>query len=393
MLEIQSKPISMIIFFAVVLISLLSLNQILFPKLLIELTSVYQSSSENIFELGLWAIPFLMFNISFFLLWFFIKFFKIPIQKYIKYIFDFDLSKKTTILSLIVIFSIYLGFSIQGFDDLVSDSGDYAATLEGVKNVALYTEDGHLNYFILRYIFLAVSDEVFGNVNILPFLSSIALLSLAYLFTVKLSGKRISGIVALIILTQSYLFHLFDTTAAYDTFWVSFFLLALYLILKKPYISPVSFIASILTKMVAFLFFPIVVAFILSVNKSKKILAVYCIFPVFFIVLFFIPGAFSMEQFGTIDTRNMLIGFNSLAMGLRNDGIILLLFFPTLFLLINKSLSRFRFANFLLISITMTMLIPPLISGIADYTNQPYRLIPFITMFSISFGYLFSKKN
>lgn len=383
----------MIIFFAVVLISLLSLNQILFPKLLIELTSVYQSSSENIFELGLWAIPFLMFNISFFLLWFFIKFFKIPIQKYIKYIFDFDLSKKTTILSLIVIFSIYLGFSIQGFDDLVSDSGDYAATLEGVKNVALYAEDGHLNYFILRYIFLAVSDEVFGNVNILPFLSSIALLSLAYLFTVKLSGKRISGIVALIILTQSYLFHLFDTTAAYDTFWVSFFLLALYLILKKPYISPVSFIASILTKMVAFLFFPIVVAFILSVNKSKKILAVYCIFPVFFIVLFFIPGAFSMEQFGTIDTRNMLIGFNSLAMGLRNDGIILLLFFPTLFLLINKSLSRFRFANFLLISITMTMLIPPLISGIADYTNQPYRLIPFITMFSISFGYLFSKKT
>jgi ABC-type spermidine/putrescine transport system permease subunit II len=144
--------------------------------------------------------------------------------------------------------------------------------------------------------------------------------------------------------------------------------------------------------MVAFFFFPIMIAFILSVNKSKKILIVYCLFPLFFIILFFVPGAFSIEQFGTIDTRNMLIGFNSLTMGLRNDGLILLLFFPTLFLLINKSRNHFRYANFLLISITIMMLIPPLISGVADYTNQPYRLIPFITMFSISFGYLFSKK-
>ena len=301
MLEIQSKSISILVFFAIGITSLLSLNQILFPKLLIDLTSVYQSASENTFELGLWSIPFLIFNISFFVLWFFTKFFKISIQKYIKYLLDFDLSKKITILSLIVIFSVYLGLSIWGFNDLVSDSGDYAATLEGVENVELYVEGGHLNYFILRYIFLAVSDEVFGNVNILPFLSSIALLSLTYLFTVKLSGKRISGIVALIILTQSNLFHLFDTTAAYDTFWVSFFLLTLYLIIRKPIMSPVFFISSILTKMVAFLFFPIMIAFILSINKSKKILIVYCFFPLFFIILFFVPGAFSMEQFGTID--------------------------------------------------------------------------------------------
>ncbi len=398
--ETQSKLISLIIFSAAILISLFSFNQILFPKLLIELTSDFQNTSENIFELGIWGIPFLISNIMFGSIWCSIKFFKIPIRKYINSLLDFDLSKKITVISLIVLFSVYLAFSVEG---LLQDEGiydDYFTVLPGVENVSLWaeTEDGsqgHLNYFYLRYVFLKLSDDVFNNVNILPFLSSIALLSLTYLFTVTLSGKRISGIVALIIVIQSNLFHLFDTTATYDTFWVTFFLLGLYLILKKPYISPISFVVSILTKLVAFLFFPIFISLIVSTNESikkKKLLLVYCFFPIFFIAGFFIPGAFSIEQFTTIDTRDGLTGLSTLAIALMYDGLILLLFFPTLFLLYTKSRNNFRYANFLLVSITMMLLIPPLISGVAGYTNQPYRLIPFVTMFSIAVGYLFSKK-
>ena len=145
MSEIQSKSISIIIFFVVVLTSLLSFNQILFPKLLIELTSVYQSGSDNIFELGIWAIPFLIFNILFGVIWFCAKFFKIPIRKYIQQILDFDLSKKVTILSLIIIFSIYLAFSIEGFSNPISYSGDYAATLQGVENVELFVGENGIN--------------------------------------------------------------------------------------------------------------------------------------------------------------------------------------------------------------------------------------------------------
>jgi len=391
------KLILIIIFSTTILISLLSFNQILFPKLLIELTSDYQNTSDNIFELGIWGIPLLISNISFGIIWFSHKFLKIPIGKYVQFLLDFDLSKRITILILIVLFSVYLIFSVEGFfqDEIAYD--DYFVMLPGVENVSLYGEDGHLNYFYLRYLLLAFSVDVFDNIKILPFLSSIALLSLTYLFSVKLSGKRISGIVALIIVIQSNLFHLFDTTATYDNFWVTFFLLGLYLILKKPYLSPISFTISILTKLVTFLFFPIFVSLILSTNESmkkkKKMLAVYGFFPIFFIVGFFIPGAFSFEQFGTVDSRYVLTGFSALSMGLRFDGLILLSFFPVLFLLYIKSRNNFRYANFLLVSITMMLLIPPLISGVAGYTNQPYRLVPLVIMFSIVVGYLFSKKS
>jgi len=305
---------------------------------------------------------------------------------------------------LIVLFSVYLAFSVEGLFQDESVYDDYFDVIQGVEEVTLYVEDveegegkGHLNYFYLRYIFLEISYDVFDNIRFLPFLSSIALLSLTYLFSVKISGKRISGIVALIIVIQSNLFHLFDTTATYENFWVTFFLLGLYLILKKPHLSPISFIISILTKLVAFLFYPIFVSLILSTNESmkkkKRMLAVYGFFPIFFIAGFFIPGAFSLEQFGTVDSRYVLTGFSALAMGLRFDGLVLLSFFPVLFLLYIKSRNNFRYANFLLVSITMMLLIPPLISGVAGYTNQPYRLVPLVIMFSIAVGYLFSKKS
>jgi len=122
-------------------------------------------------------------------------------------------------------------------------------------------------------------------------------------------------------------------------------------------------------------------------------LLVYCFFPILFIAGFFIPGTFSLEQFVTIDTRNLLTGFNAITSGLRFEGLILLSFFPVLFLLFKKSRKNFRYANFLLVSIAVMLLIPPLISGVAGYSNQPYRIIPFVTIFSISVGYLLSKKN
>jgi len=401
MIESKSRLISIVIFSIAILVSVFSFNQILFPKLLIESTSEYQLASDNIFELGYWAIPFLISNITFGIIWFSFKFLKIPIKKYINALLDFDLSKKVTILSLIVVFSVYLAFSVEGLAQDDSNYDDYFDLLEGLENLTLTYEvegenKGHLNYFYLRMLLLKFSVDVFNNINILPFLSSLALLSITYLFTVKLSGKRISGIVALIIVIQSYLFHIFDTTAIYENFWVTFFLLALYLILKKPYLSPFSFIISILTKVLAFLFLPIFVSLILSTNESikkkKKILLVYCFFPIVFIIAFFIPGAFSFEQFTTVDMRDVLTGFSSLVIGLRFDGLILLSFFPILFLLLKKSQNNFRYANFLLVSLTMMLLVPPLISGVAGYTNQPYRLIPLVIMFSISVGYLFSKK-
>ena len=110
MSETRSKLISIIVFSVAILISVFSFNQILFPKLLIEMTSYYQSPSENIFELGVWAIPFLISNIMFGIIWASFKFNKISIGKYLRSLLNFDLSKKAIILCLFLLFSVYLTF-------------------------------------------------------------------------------------------------------------------------------------------------------------------------------------------------------------------------------------------------------------------------------------------
>jgi len=397
--ETRSKLISIIVLSAAILISIFSFNQILFPKLLIELTSEYTNSSDNIFEFGIWGVPFLISNIVFGIIWFCYKFLKIPIRKYINLLLDFDLSKKVTILCLIVLFSIYLSFSVGELSQTESFD-DYSGILQSVEELTFFTEEGEnkgkIDLFYLRFIFLKISIEIFDNIRFLPFLSSLALLSLTYLFTAKISGKRISGIIALIIVIQCSLFRLFDTTATYENFWTTFFLLGLYLILKKPYLSPISYIISIFTKIVAFLFLPIIISLILSVDESikkkKKILLVYSFFPILLIAGLFVPSAFSLENFVNIDMRNMLTGFSAISMALRFDGLILLSFFPVIFLLYAKSRNNFRYANFLLVSLAMILLIPPITSGVTGFTIQPYRLVPLVIMFSISVGYLFSKK-
>ena len=141
MSETRSKLISIIIFSVAILVALFSFNQVLFPKLLIELTSDYQNPSVNIFELGFWAIPFLISNIMFGIIWISFKFLKIPIRKYIKPLHDFDLSKKVTILSLIVIFSAYLSFSAEELFQDESVLSDYFSVLPGVENLSLYLEN------------------------------------------------------------------------------------------------------------------------------------------------------------------------------------------------------------------------------------------------------------
>jgi len=271
MSETRSKLISTIFFFVLITISLLSFNQFILPKFLIELTSDFPSTTQNTFELGLWAFPLLISNSIFATILIIYKFQKNnSFTRSITSILNFDISKKITLLFLIVIFSIYLAFSIDEFFYEEQGLGDYNVLLPGIENPQLVYEGGHVNYFYLRHLILKFSLDFLNNIRILPFISSLALLSLTYLFSVKISGKRISGIIALIIVTQSNLFLLFDTTATYENFWTTFFLLSLYLIYTKPFLSPISFFLSILTKALSFLFFPILIAQIFYSDISQK---------------------------------------------------------------------------------------------------------------------------
>jgi len=396
MSETKLKLISAIFFIMLIIISLLSFNQFILPKFLIELTSDFPSTTQNPFELGLWAFPLLISNGIFAAILIIFKFQKNnSFTRFLTSILNFDISKKITLLCLIVIFSIYLAFSIDEFFHEEYSLGDYTQVKSLIENPTLFGEEGSVNIFYLRHLMLKLSLDFLNNVRILPFIFSLALLSLTYLFSVKISGKRISGIIALIIVTQSNLFLLFDTTATYENFWTTFFLLSLYLIYTKPFLSPISYCLSILTKPISFLFFPILIAQIFYSNISKKrkkiLLLLYSFFPIFFITLLFVFQIYSFERFTSFEMREFWVGLSSLSNSLRFDGLILVLFFPTLILLYIKSRNGFQYANFLMFSITVLLFIPPLLSSLGGYTNQPYRLVPLIVMFSISVGFLFSK--
>ena len=69
-------------------------------------------------------------------------------------------------------------------------------------------------------ILLLTSLEILGNVKIIPFLGSIALLLTTYFFTNQITNNRLAGIIAMLVLIQSYTFLRYDSFAMYENFWV-----------------------------------------------------------------------------------------------------------------------------------------------------------------------------
>ena len=96
-------------------------------------------------------------------------------------------------------------------------------------------------------ILLIASLDIFQNVKIIPFLGSIALLVTTYFLTKEITQNRLAGIVSMLILIQSYTFLRYDSFAMYENFWALFYVVSLYVILKKHYLSSISYILSILT--------------------------------------------------------------------------------------------------------------------------------------------------
>jgi len=115
-----------------------------------------------------------------------------------------------------------------------------------------------------------LSLNVFGNYTTLAFIASISLLILTYLVTVEISKKRFAGIVAMVIVLQSGIFLIYDTTITYPNFWVVFYLFSIYMIYKKWPLSSLTYLLSIISKAVIATFLPMTLFFIFSSFQDKK---------------------------------------------------------------------------------------------------------------------------
>jgi len=200
------------VFIFTIVIVLLSLVSVVFPALIASGNSTIKNLQDlgvvlfevEPFQVGIWAVPLVVGNILVFigLALYFKK--KLPdnFKNLIDYVFNFEISKKISAIVIIVLLSIYVGFSFQ---ELTTEEEweDYAGVKQRLERWSpeqiTSGFEPHIKYFMHWS-----SMILFGHYTVIPFLASISLLLLTYFFTSKISKKRFAGIVAFVILLSVF---------------------------------------------------------------------------------------------------------------------------------------------------------------------------------------------
>jgi hypothetical protein len=414
--------LSWIVFLFTLFVVLISLVSFVFPALLIsemgsgneiEETGVKGTYKIEPFEVGHWAAPLFVANIIVFTMFVLYRWNKLPdsVKHGLESLFSFEISKKTAIVIILIIMTGYIAFSSMELteDETWPDWDQVEVRLQGDKAVPCdiivsnpnctgwpYTNttissgfEPHARYFLLK-----LSVTLFDNFKIFPFFASIALLLVTYLFTTLITGKRFAGIISLIIMIQSNLFLSFDTSSTYSNFWTLFYVLSLYLMLRLWMLSPAIYLLSIFAKVLTVTFLPMSIFFVLSSDISRKKKAFVVLVSTIIIagggMVFATQNLAETEGLGW-NSDEFWTGMSSFANQIRHDGLVILFVLPLVFGLFMIS-KRSRYANSIMLMIAGMLVIVPLISGLTEITNQPYRFIPLVFFFAVGVGTLLSKR-
>jgi len=393
----KTHLVTNIVFVISFIIVILSSVSIFFPALIPSLTIEPDNFVEP-FEPGVWSIPVLFVNL--FLLFFGIAYVKglIPktIKKGIHFILDFEIKPKIAFISITFLLAIYVVFSFQDLAIYeLEEWGDFRRIETALKEFPYIQQEGSLQYIYVKMFLVFVSQEIFQNVKIIPFIASISLLVLTYFFTLEISKKRFAGIIAVIILLQSNTFRIYDVSATYSSFWILFYLLSLYLIYKKWSLSLVAFVASILSKPITVMFLPMTffVIYQSKISKNKKI-RLFASYGAIIVIggIVFASVVDLGDRITSFDHEDFWSGFTTLSFQLRSDGFVLVFLIPlvvALFLVSKKGILQ---ANSVLILISGVLLSSSLLVAFTTYDMQPYRYLALLVFFAIGFGALFSKR-
>ncbi len=392
---------ALICIFSIIVVGI-SLVSVIFPALITANFGI-QESESNQFEIGSNTITFLIGNLL--LIGFGVLYFKkklpVIIQKSLENFLNKNISNKVTIILLFVILIPYVILTIpELFLDETEQTGDYYIFL-AAKEIFPF---GQINYIeaveqndrYVRMILLLTSLEILGNVKIIPFLGSIALLLTTYVFTKQVTNNRLAGIIAMLVLIQSYTFLKYDSFAMYENFWVLFYVLSLYAIYKKWQLSSISYILSIFTKTFTAIFLPLSLVYVYyaKIKLKTKILLVISYAAMFGVVItvWYLDSSVysSIIRF---DIGQLFMGFTKLSYQLRFDLLLLTALFPLTIALIIKAKKGISIATPILFLIAGSLVAGPIIEIFSGfYVTLPYRFIPTIVFFAIGVGILFNKK-
>src|SRR5690348_10966626 len=393
-----NKILPWAVFIPTLVIVLISITSLVFPALLVRTSSPFHSDvlgTEVIdpFTPGFLAAPLIVINLL--VLGIGVAYYKgMKVRELIKKIASFEISKKQAIIGIIIILVI---FCVVTAGTLAKEETweDYSAVKKRLATWSI-SDFAHSVEPHVKYLLLSASIHIFGNIRVIPFITSIALLLLVYFFTANITQKKFAGIVSMALVLQSDIFVSYSTTASYDNSWIILYLFSLYLVQKFWQPSPVSFFVSIFSKALTVAFLPMSLYFIArsSLPKRSKIysLASYGVvitilaaaFAVFRKIL---PGGdtgFSGVEFWQ--------GFASMVMQLRFDYVILIFLLPVTVLLFFASRRGILHADSMLIMILGVLLTSPFLVAITNQTNQPCRFVSLTVFFAIGVGVLLSNR-
>jgi len=400
----SSKILYYLVFFTTLSIVVFSLFAIIFPSFLMTTFYPYTTNLQP-FESSVWLVPIISSNSILLVIGFAYYRKKLPLQIYkgIEFILNFEISKKTALLTGIIILVVYIGFSLPELAIDEATQYDDWGVLESALEVwpSTDSDDIYINEQNTRYVrmlLLDASSDLFQNIKLLPFVASILLVVVTFFLTYQITQKRFAGIISMVILLQSHTFLHFDTIAVYENFWVLFYVVSLYAINKKWQYSSISYLLSIFSKAFIAVFFLPSLYYICraSISTRKKLytLASYAT-SLIVILLVFSFGESIYFDIINISSSEFFLAFNALGYTLRYDLIIVLSLLPlTLGLFFKFRKDNSKKVDSILVLILTALLAGPVISMLTDfYFILPYRFLPLIVFVAVGIGVLLSKKN
>jgi len=401
-----SKTSKLVLLFSLFVVTF-SLISVVFPALISETVVVSDLErmgitpyQEDPYQIGPMAIPLILTNGIIFASYLLRN--KLGLSSKFEKLLEFQISKKVAAVIIVIILSGYVVGTIpeldtkEEFDDFILVE---KRLREAIRDDRFTIEDAinkNPNYSMnephVKYSLLIISEKVFGNFKVVPFLASIALLLVTYFMTKEITKNRFAGLVSMILVLQSNLFLSFDTSATYSNFWILLYLLSLYAVIRVWFVSPILFGLSVFSKAFAATFAPMSIFFILNseIPRSHKIIIAAVLIALLIAGSIMFAGAQDVgEQFRWDE---FWVGFTSFAFQMRWDPITVLFLIPLVFGLFVMSKNN-RHANSISILIAGVLLSAPFLTGMTDQTNQPYRFMPIIVFFAVGVGMLFSIKR
>ena len=325
-----------------------------FPALFSSYFGLYTENLEP-FELGHQAVFVITSNVIIFGLGILYYKKKIPstLNNAIEKVRTFELSKRVTLVSLFVIIGVYVGFSIpELFIDESTQWGDYEVLEEALglwpfgESDNIFVQEQNDRY--VRMFLLDVSYDLFQNIKLLPFIATILVVVFTYLIAAQFCQKRFAGIISVIVLLQSHIFLKFDTIAVYENFWVLFYLISLYVIRKKWFLSPVFYILAFFTKayVAPYFLMTLFTAYRSEISSGRKIaiLISYVVIVGLATALIFL-GETVYPDVIEINYNKFILGFQGIASQLRFDFFFIMTILPVTVGLLLLSKNKLKHAD------------------------------------------------